>query len=159
MKVILAVDANWGIGKDNKMLFHLKKDLMHFREETIDNIVIMGRSTYESIGHGLDDRQNIVLTRDKSYKLDDALVFHSKDEIMNYLKKASKKVYVIGGSQIVDLFLADSNEAIITKIQGKRDADTYLHNFDEDPDFEIVDRSEILEENGTKFSYVKYRRI
>ena len=119
----------------------------------------MGRSTYESIGHGLDDRQNIVLTRDKSYKLDDALVFHSKDEIMNYLKKANKKVYVIGGSQIVDLFLVDSNEAIITKIQGKRDADTYLHDFDEDPDFEIVDRSEILEENGIKFSYVKYRRI
>jgi len=72
MKIILAVDQNWGIGKDNEMLFHLKKDLKHFKDLTIGNIVIMGRSTYESIGKALSNRDNVVLTRNRDYKLDDA---------------------------------------------------------------------------------------
>ena len=46
MKIILAVDRDFGIGKDNKLLFHLKKDLAHFKDLTLNNIVIMGRKTY-----------------------------------------------------------------------------------------------------------------
>ena len=156
MKIILAVDQNWGIGKDNEMLFHLKKDLKHFRDLTIGNIVIMGRSTYESIGKALINRNNLVLTRNNDYNLDDALVFHSVDDILAYV--GDKEAYVIGGSQIVDLFLPYCNEAIITKIFDQKDADTYLHNFDLDDDFEITNESEVFEENKIKFKYLTYRR-
>lgn len=158
MKIILAVDQNWGIGKDNEMLFHLKKDLKHFKDLTIGNIVIMGRSTYESIGKALANRDNLVLTRNKDYKLDDALIFNNIDDILAYLNGKSKEVFVIGGSQIGDLFLPYCDEAIITKIFDQRPADTYLHNFDLDDDFEITNESEIFEENKIKFKYVTYRR-
>lgn len=158
MKIILAVDQNWGIGKDNEMLFHLKKDLNHFKDLTTENIVIMGRSTYESIGKALANRDNVVLTRNRDYKLNDALVFHNVDDLLAFIKGKKEEVFVIGGSQIVDLFLPYCDEAIITKIFEQRPADTYLHNFDCDPDFVISNQSEVFEEDGIRFSYVTYRR-
>lgn len=158
MKIILAVDENWGIGKGNEMLFHLSTDLKHFREETIHNIVIMGRNTYESMGGGLTDRKNIVLSRNTDYRLDDAKVFNDYKEVLSFVENSPKETYVIGGSQIVDIFLPFCNEAIITKIYASRDADTYLHNFDKDNNFEIINKSGTNKENGIKFEYITYRR-
>lgn len=159
MNVILAVDQNWGIGRDNEMLFHLKKDLVHFKETTTEKIIIMGRKTYDSIGHALPNRENIVLSRDKDLILPDAKVFHSIDDILNYTMDDRDKVYVIGGAEIVEIFLDVIDSAIITKIFETRNADTFLHNFDTDPDFEVVDKSEIYEEDGIKFQIFKYERI
>ena len=158
MKIILAVDENWGIGKGNEMLFHLSTDLKHFKEETIHNIVIMGRNTYESMGGGLTDRKNIVLSRNTDYRLDDAKVFNDYKEVLSFVENSPKEAYVIGGSQIVDIFLPFCNEAIITKIYASRDADTYLHNFDKDNNFEIINKSGTNQENGIKFEYITYRR-
>lgn len=158
MKIILAVDQNWGIGKNNEMLFHLKKDLKHFKDLTIGNIVIMGRSTYESIGKALANRDNVVLTKNRDYKLEDALIFHNVDDLLSCVEGKKEEVFVIGGSQIVDLLLPYCDEAIITKIFEQRPADTYLHNFDLDNDFEITNESEIFQENEIKFKYVTYRR-
>ena len=158
MKIILAVDENRGIGKGNEMLFHLSTDLKHFKEETIHNIVIMGRNTYESMGSGLTDRENIVLSRNTDYRLDDAKVFNDYKEVLSFVENSPKETYVIGGSQIVDVFLPFCNEAIITKIYASRDADTYLHNFDKDNNFEIINKSGINKENGIKFEYITYRR-
>lgn len=158
MKIILAVDENWGIGKGNEMLFHLSTDLKHFKEETIHNIVIMGRNTYESMGGGLTDRENIVLSRNTDYRLDDAKVFSDYKEVLSFVENSPKEAYVIGGSQIVDIFLPFCNETIITKIYASRDADTYLHNFDKDNNFEIINKSGINKENEIKFEYITYRR-
>ncbi|WP_394010671.1 dihydrofolate reductase [Anaerococcus cruorum] len=159
MKLILAVDENWGIGRDNEMLFHIKKDLKHFKETTYGNIVIMGRNTYESIGQALPGRENIILTRNLDYEADNAQIFNNPDDILNYIKDSKKEAFVIGGAEIVDIFLPYIDESIITKIKAKKDADTYLHNFDQDKDFELVSESQNYEENGIHFSYVNYRRI
>lgn len=158
MKLILAVDNDWGIGKDNQMLFHLKKDLAHFKETTMGNTLIMGRNTYESMGGALKGRKNIILTRSKDFRADDALVFHSKEEILTYLDDVKSDVFVIGGSQIADLFLDQIDEAIITKIDGKRDADTYLHNFDKDNNFYLSDEGAPIIDGEHSFQIVKYRR-
>lgn len=158
MKLILAVDENWGIGKDNKMLFHIKKDLKHFKDTTYGKIVIMGRNTYESIGQALPGRKNIVLTRNPDYEAKNAKVFNNPDDVLEYIKDSKKEVFVIGGAEIVDIFLPYIDEAIITKIKAKKDADTYLHNFDQDKDFKLVSESQNHEENGIHFSYVTYRR-
>lgn len=161
MKIILAVDRDFGIGKDNKLLFHLKKDLDHFKKITLNNIVIMGRKTYDSMHGALPNRENIVLTRNKNLKLKDALVFNDVDSLVKYLKenKNNKEIFVIGGNQIVDLLLDYCDEAIITKIDAKKDADTFLHNFDEDDDFEIVKESEEIIEDNTKYKYITYKRV
>lgn len=158
MKIILAVDKDFGIGKDNKLLFHFKKDLKHFKNTTLNSTIIMGRKTYESMGGALPKRENLVLTRNKDYQIDDGIVFNDMDDLLGYVK-GKKDVFVIGGSQIVDILLPYCDEAIITKIDDRKDADTFLHNFDEDEDFEIYKKSDIVVEDSTKFQYVYYRRI
>ncbi|MDD7463464.1 MAG: dihydrofolate reductase [Anaerococcus sp.] len=160
MKIILAVDENFAIGKDNKLLFHISEDLKHFKKTTLNSIVIMGRKTYESMGGALPKRDNLILTRNKDYKAEDAKVFTDKEDILTYVKNnPDKEAFVIGGGEIVNIFLDDCDEAIITKVMEKvEDADTYLHNFDKDPDFDLVEESDIKEEDGVKFIYVRYRR-
>ncbi len=160
MKIILAVDENFAIGKDNKLLFHISEDLKHFKKTTLNSIVIMGRKTYESMGGALPKRDNLILTRNKDYKADDAKVFTDKEDILTYVKNnPDKEAFVIGGGEIVNIFLDDCDEAIITKVMEKvEDADIYLHNFDKDPDFDLVEESDIKEEDGVKFIYVIYRR-
>lgn len=159
MKIILAVDKNWGIGKDGKMLFHIKKDLAHFKSYTLGNICIMGRKTYESMGGALPDRENIVLTRNKNYKSKDAKVFTNYKEVLSYVKERREEVFVIGGEKIVEIFLEYCDEAIITKIYESKKADSFLHNFDQDVDWSLSEESDIMEENGVSFRYVRYRRI
>lgn len=160
MKIILAVDKNFAIGKDNKLLFHISKDLKHFKKTTLNSIVIMGRKTYESMGGALPKRDSIILSRNKNYKAENALVFTKKEEVLNYVKEnQNKEAFVIGGEEIVDVFLDECDEAIITKVMEEVDnADTFLHDFDNDPDFEISEESEIHQENEKKFIYIKYRR-
>lgn len=157
MKAILAVDRNWAIGIDNKMLYDLKKDLKHFKNTTTGSIVIMGRKTYQSMGSALANRDNLVVSRDKNLKLKDAKVFSDIKEILSYV--GDKKAFVIGGSEIVDLFLPYLDGAIITKIDKTAPAKVFLHNFDKDPDFKIISQSEIQNENNINFKYVEYERI
>ncbi|WP_276862636.1 dihydrofolate reductase [Anaerococcus tetradius] len=159
MKIILAVDKNWGIGKDGKMLFHIKKDLGHFKKLTSGNICIMGRKTYESMGGALPNRENLILSRNKTYQAPDALVFNDYRDIFSYLEDKDKEVFVIGGEKIVELFLDFCDEAIITKIYAERLADSFLHNFDSDDRWEVISKSDIMEENGVSFQYIVYRRI
>ena len=158
MKIILAVDENWGIGKDNDMLFAIKEDLKHFRESTTGGICIMGRQTYQSIGKPLENRENIVVSTKKDLTIKGAKVFNQVSEVLEYVKNKDKEVFVIGGAKIVDLFIDYCNQAIITKIHAKKDADTFLHNFDKDENFEIIEKSEIKYEDGLSFEYIIYGR-
>ena len=158
MKLILAVDKNWAIGQDNKMLYNLKKDLKHFKETTTDSLVIMGRKTFDSMGRALPNRENIILSRDENLKRDGALVFNGIREIISYAKKSDKETFVIGGAEICELFLDEIDEAIITKIDKESEADTFLHNFDEDPNFEIIEESNPIDDGGIKIKFVKYKR-
>lgn len=158
MKLILAVDKNWAIGLDNKMLYDLKKDLKHFKETTTGDLIIMGRKTFDSMGRALPNRENIILTRDKDLKRDGALVFNDISEILSYVEKSPKEAFVIGGAEICELFLDYIDESIITKIDQESPADTYLHNFDKDTDFEIVEESQPIDDNGIKIKFVRYKR-
>lgn len=159
MKIILAVDKNRGIGKDGQMLFHIKRDLKHFKAYTLGNICIMGRKTYESMGGALPHRENIVLSRNKEYKAKGSKVFTNYLDVLSYVKDKDQEVFVIGGEKIVEIFLEYCDEAIITKIYETKEADSFLHNFDQDDDWFLSEESDIMEENGVSFRYVRYRRI
>lgn len=158
MKLVLAVDKNWAIGRDNQMLYDLKKDLKHFKQTTTGGLVIMGRKTFDSMGFALPDRENIILSRDKNLQRDGALVFNDIKKITTYAKNSDKEAFVIGGAEICELFLDQIDEAIITKIESESPADTYLHNFDEDPDFEIIEESNPIIDNGIEIKFVRYKR-
>ena len=89
MKIIVAADKNWGIGKDNKLLVSIPADMKMFRQETTGKVCVMGRKTLESFPGGLPlkNRINIVLTRNENYKVKDAIIVHSIEELMEELKK------------------------------------------------------------------------
>ncbi len=76
MEIIVALTENFVIGSDGDMPWHLPADLEHFKKITTGNTIVMGRRTWESIGHPLLDRLNIVLTRQKEYVADGATVIH-----------------------------------------------------------------------------------
>ncbi|WP_297282259.1 dihydrofolate reductase [uncultured Anaerococcus sp.] len=111
----------------------------------------IGRKTHDFIGQALPGRENIVLSRGESLELSGALVFHNLDDILDYTMDIKDDVFVTGRSEIANIFLEVVDTAIITKIFESRESDTFIYNFDEDPDFNIADKSNIYEDNGIKF--------
>ena len=103
MNIIVAVDKNWAIGLQNRLLVSIPQDMKFFRETTTGKTVVMGRKTLESFpgGQPLKKRTNIVLTGKKDYQVKDAVICHSVEEV---LKEAgnyeSDDIYVIGGESI-----------------------------------------------------------
>lgn len=126
MNIIVAVDKNWAIGKENKLLVSIPADMKFFRSTTTGKVVVMGRKTLESFPNGLPlkNRTNIVLTKDKNYKVKDAIIVHSIEEALEELKKyASEDVYVIGGDSIYAQMLPYCDTAHVTKIDFGYEAD------------------------------------
>ncbi len=161
MNIIVAVDKNWGIGKDNKLLVSIPADMKFFREETTGKIVVMGRKTLESFPNGLPlkRRTNIVLTRDKDYKVKDAIVVHSIEELLEKLKKYnSEDIYVIGGDSIYKQMLPYCDTAHLTKIDYAYEADSYFPNLDEMPEWKIEQTSEEQTYFDLEYAFVKYVR-
>ena len=161
MNVIVAVDKNWGIGKDNKLLVSISSDMKFFREETMNKVVVMGRKTLESFPNGLPlkRRTNIVLTKDRNYKVKDAILVHSVEELMEELKKYdSEDIYVIGGDSIYRQLLPYCDVAHVTKIDYAYEADSYFPNLDEMSDWTVERTSEELTYFDLEYMFVKYVR-
>lgn len=161
MNIIVAVDKNWGIGKDNKLLVSIPSDMKFFREETMNKVVVMGRKTLESFPNGLPlkRRTNIVLTKDRNYKVKDAILVHSVEELMEELKKYdSEDIYVIGGDSIYRQLLPYCDVAHVTKIDYAYEADSYFPNLDERSDWAVERTSEELTYFDLEYMFVKYVR-
>ncbi|KIR02727.1 Dihydrofolate reductase [Lachnospiraceae bacterium TWA4] len=154
LKLIAAVDHQWGIGKSGDLLVSLPLDMKHFKEETMGKTVIMGRKTLESFPNHkpLPNRRNLVLTRNKNYQLEGIEVFHDINDLL------SEDAYIIGGGEIYRQFLPYCEEASITQIRHSFEADTFFPNLDEDSEWMLVDESNIMEEMGYHFTFRTYRR-
>lgn len=133
-----------------------------FRETTIGKVVVMGRKTLESFPNGmpLKKRTNIVLTHDKTYKVPDAILVHSMEELHEELKKyPSEDIYVIGGETIYKQLLDECDVAHITKIDYEFEADAYFPNLDELPDWKITQDSEEQTYFDLEYYFYKYEKI
>ena len=166
MKLIFAVDRNWNIGYDGDMLFKISKDLQRFRMFTENNIIIMGRKTFESLPDkkALPNRINIVITRDKEYEAEDVIVIHSIEEVFPLLKKLDPaeemEVFLIGGGNLTHQMLEYCNYAYITKVDKAFNiSDTVIPNLDEDEDWTIVKESETDFQEDLEYKYVDYTRF
>ena len=161
MNLIVACDRNWGIGKDGHLLCHLSGDLKYFKEMTMGKAVVMGRVTLESLpgGKGLPDRRNIVITRNQDYTAADAEVVHDFAELDEALKDTdTNDVFVIGGAKLYEEMLHRCRNIYVTKIDEEFDADRHFRNLDERDCYDVVERSEIMEENGIRYQFVHYMR-
>ncbi|HIW21354.1 MAG TPA: dihydrofolate reductase [Candidatus Dorea intestinavium] len=162
MNLIVAVDKNWAIGKDNKLLVSIPQDMKYFRETTKNKIVAMGRKTLESFPgeKPLPNRTNIVLTKDKNYKKEDVTIVHSISEMVEELKKYDPEdVYIIGGAMVYKEMLPYCTKAYITVIDHSYDADTYFPNLDIDPEWKKTAISEEQTYFDLEYVYTIYERV
>ncbi len=162
MNLIAAVDKNWAIGKNNQLLVRIPMDQKFFRETTTGKVVVMGRKTLESFPNGLPlkNRTNIVLTRNPNYKVNDAIVVHSMEELREELKKYhSEDIYIIGGEQIYKALVDECDVAHITKIEYEYDADAYFPNLDEKPEWKVVADSEEQTYFDLEFYFYRYEKV
>ncbi|MCC8104355.1 MAG: dihydrofolate reductase [Clostridiales bacterium] len=161
MNLIAAVDENWGIGYQGKLLVRIPADMKSFREMTANKVVVMGRRTLESLPNGLPlaGRTNLILSSNPNYKVRNATVLHSMDEMMKELEKYSDEdVYIIGGESVYRQFLPFCDTAHITKIRQKYEADAFFPNLDEREDWKITADSEEQTYFDMEYFFLKYER-
>ena len=161
MNIIVAADSNWGIGNNNSLLVQIPRDQKMFREMTTGKVVVMGRKTLESLPQKqpLKNRTNIILTTDKNYKVKDAILVHSIEELLEELKKyEDDDIYIAGGESIYRQMLPYCNVAHVTKIDYVYQADTYFPNLDEMPEWYITADSEEQTYFDLEYVFLKYER-
>jgi dihydrofolate reductase len=167
--LIACANKKWAIGKDNGLMYHIHIDMMNFKSLTTDNVVIMGRKTFESLPgkKPLKNRINIIITSQEDYQVapdnwttDDInnTYFANSLEDADLLCEAffsDKELFIIGGGQIYEKAyeLGMVNKAIITYVNDESEGDTYLHNYDEDDNYKIIFRTASLRDHALQIYY------
>ena len=130
MNAIVAVDNQWGIGKDNDLLFNIPLDMKFFRKTTLNKIVVMGKNTLLSFPESkpLKNRTNIVLSSTMP-KRDDCIVVNSLDELKQKLTEyPSQDVFVIGGAMVYETMLDYCDTIYVTKVDACGNAQVFFPN-------------------------------
>lgn len=156
LSIIVAIANNRVIGVDNTLPWHLPEDLKHFRALTTGHHIIMGRKTYESLGRLLPGRTTVIVTRNKGYRLEGALIAHSLEDAVA-LCKNDDEVFVIGGAELYKDGLKLADKLYITEVDLTVNGDAYF------PEFDLSLWSETSREaqtsaQGLPFSYITYIR-
>ena len=165
MKMIAACDANWGIGKDNRLLVSIPADMKFFREMTMGRTVVMGRKTLESFpgGKPLKGRKNIVLTSSEGRKAEGLWTVHSVEALLKLLREdpafAGEEVYCIGGGSVYRLLLPYCDTAYITRIDHVYEADTFFPDLQSDPGWRLAEESEEQIYFDLTYHFQTYRRV
>lgn len=163
MNLIVAIGKNGEIGKDGKLIWHIKEDLKYFKEKTLGNILIMGKVTYESIGKPLKGRTTIVLTRDKNFKeADNLYVARSVKDAVKLAKElqTNNEIFVAGGASVYKEFLDKEliDTLYITKIDKSFKADKYFPEFGKSKfKKELIKKAKYLDENEKEIDIYFYK--
>ena len=158
VSLIVAVDENNGIGKDNKLPWHLPADLKHFKALTTGHPIIMGRKTFESIGKALPNRRNILISRQADYFAEGVSVVSSLDEAFS-ICKTDDESFVIGGAEIFKYALSLANILYLTVIHHEFDVDTFFPEITKKDWIEAESTThEPDEKNIYPYTFVKYVR-
>ena len=148
------------IGADNQLLWHLPKDLKHFKDLTSGHPIIMGRKTYESIGKALPNRTNIVISRKKNWFEEGILIVGSIKEAVKFAKKIDENVFIIGGGNVYEQTMEIADRLEVTLVKAELKADTFFPKIDP----KIWKLSEEIfhekdEKNQYDFSFQTYEKI
>lgn len=127
LSIIVAADEKSGIGKDNKLMWHLPADLKFFKNTTLGHHIIMGRKTYESIGKPLPGRTSIVVTRNKNYQAEGCIIANTLEEAIEKAKQAGEtEAFVIGGAELINDATQIADTIYLTEVKAVFDADVYM---------------------------------
>ena len=157
---IVCVDQNWGIGKKNDLLFHLKKDMQFFRQQTADSIVFCGYNTLLSFpgSKPLKGRSTICLCPEEVER-DDCFCIHDFNKAVALVKELAKttNVYVIGGAMLYQSMLPYYDEVFVNKVDADGEAEVFFPNLDNCPEF-ITHALPVVEDEGYKTQLYIYRK-
>ena len=154
--LIAAIGKNGELGKNNDLIWHFHEDMKFFKEQTMGKPMIMGRKTLESLPKLLPGRKHLVLTH-QDIDIEGVEVFHSKEELLAYLKDLKDEVMVIGGASIYEEFIENASRMLLTEIEDEcMDADVYFPSF-EKREWECVTLGN-QEENHVKYKHLEYKR-
>jgi dihydrofolate reductase len=158
--LVVALGRNREIGKDNQLLWHMPKDLQHFKDITSGHPIVMGRKTYESIGKPLPNRTNIVVSRKQNWFEEGILIVGSLKEALKFAKKIDDEVMVIGGADIFKQTIEVADKLQVTLVDESFEADTFFPVINE-KDWALVaeEKHEKDEKNIFNFSFQTYERI
>ncbi len=126
--IVVAIAQNYAIGKNNQLLWHLPKDLKHFKDITAGHTVIMGRKTFDSVGKPLPKRRNIIITR-QALTIEGCEVVNSLQAAIN-LCKTEEEVMIVGGAEIYKQAMQITNRIYLTIVHHAFDADTFFPEID-----------------------------
>ncbi len=153
ISIIAAMGQNNGIGKNNKLLWHIPGDLKHFKEITSGNIIVMGRKTYESIGRPLPNRTNIIITKNNKFKAEGCLIRNSFNEVLEEAKSyKDKEIFIIGGGQIYKQALPHTDKLYLTIVDDEVQADTFFPDYSQ---FKNIISEKVFEEKGLKYKFIE----
>jgi dihydrofolate reductase len=162
MNIIAAVDKNWAIGNKGELLVRIPNDQKTFRELTTGKVIVFGRKTLDTFPgkQPLPYRTNIVLTKDKNFKLKGAEACNSIEELLEKLKAyKSEDVFIIGGDSVYKQMLPYCDTAHITAIDYEYEADAYLENLDENPEWKKTADSDEITYFDLSYSFIRYERV
>ncbi|MDP9740555.1 UNVERIFIED_ORG: dihydrofolate reductase [Bacillus sp. B2I3] len=131
ISLIVAMDQNRVIGKNNKLPWHLPADLQYFKKVTMGHPIVMGRKTFESIGRVLPGRENVIVTRNQEFKAEGCVVLHDIAQIKMFADNHEEEVFVIGGAEIFKEILPFTDRLYITEIHETFEGDTFFPEIDE----------------------------
>lgn len=157
LSIIVAVAENNVIGGDNKLLWHIPEDLKRFKAITSGNTIVMGRKTFESLPGILPNRKHVIITRDKSYTVDNdnVEVIHSLSEVINKYKNSPESAFIIGGGEIYAQLIHIVDKLFLTKVFKPFNGDTSFPQVNSE-EFAVDFESEIFtcEKSGLKYQFV-----
>jgi dihydrofolate reductase len=130
--LVAAYADNRVIGDHGRIPWHLPEDFAHFKATTMGGVLVMGRTTYDSIGRPLPGRTTIVVTRNVDWSADGVLVAHSLDDALALAAEQPGETYVVGGTQVYEQALPLATHQVLTEVHRSPDGDAHYPPFDPD---------------------------
>ncbi len=151
LSLCVAMDKRRLIGCNNALPWHLPADLKHFRAITMGKPIIMGRKTYESIGHPLPGRLNIVLSRNPKLSLAGCQILHDVDEVLAFTQDYEESV-VIGGRSVYKRLLPMVQRLYVTWVHGEFEGDCYFPDYQTE-EWQEIEKQDFLADKQNLYSY------
>jgi dihydrofolate reductase len=160
ISLLVAMDRNRGIGVDNKLPWHLPADLAYFKRITMGHPIVMGRKTHESIGRALPGRDNIILTRNKSYSAPGCRVIHSMQELEELNQEYKhEEIFLIGGADLFEQVLHTADRLYLTYIDEEFASDTFFPPINQE-EWKLISKEKGIkdEKNPYDYDFIVYER-
>jgi len=153
INIIVAVGKNRVIGNKNKLIWKLPGDLPRFKVITTGHPIIMGRKTFESFGNKpLQNRTNIVITRNPKFKAEGCIVSSSLEEAIKVAGEIDEQIFIIGGGEIYSQSIKIADRLYLTVVDEKADGDTFFPDYSEFK--RIISSEENKTPEGLRYDYV-----